>query len=202
MESKTPPPRLSISNLLKLVQPGDVLAYSGTGAFSATIKLVTRCIVSHVSVYYGEGQIAEALSQGIAFSEAKEDLADYEGKVWFLPLSAKVREKFNPDIFQAYCREMLGRKYDMEQAIFSALDIGGSKFDSFHNRESHSSLFCSEFAAGALENAGAIKRVNTSEVTPRDLVRLQIYSGKYWQIRGKGKRIEGYNSIPPRKFRV
>lgn len=45
--------------LLKMLQPGDILFYSGTGFFSRLIKLKTYSEWTHVAVYLGNGMQRE-----------------------------------------------------------------------------------------------------------------------------------------------
>lgn len=90
-----------------------------------------------------------------------------------------------------------GKKYDAPGAILGGLDLISwiaAPMDT-------SKLYCSELAAGALVQSGAIDPINYSEVTPIDLCRLDIYAPEYYQIKGDAKEIVGVNSIHPREVK-
>src|SRR6185295_6353373 len=62
------------------LRPGDILLSSSNGMTSAGIRLMTAAPVSHASIYMGEGQIAEAVGEGIQRRTA-EALLDEESNV-------------------------------------------------------------------------------------------------------------------------
>ena len=202
------------------MKPGDVIAFGGKGNFSEVIKWATRSSVSHVGVIMqsrmiieGEvqkgffNQIIESTSlngfSGVSISRLSDRVNTYEGEMWWLPLSTEIHAKLNPRKFFDWCLHQRGKPYDTPQAVKSALDqldsvpiIGGAT----HNVEDFSSFFCSELVTGALEQGGAIKQINASEVTPIDLCTFNLYSGKYFQLKGTKKLIKGYNMQDPEGF--
>ncbi len=60
--------RLMREFLLRILQPGDVLIYSGTGFFSRLIKLKTGSEWTHVAVYIGNG-LQREFKEGVGAQE-------------------------------------------------------------------------------------------------------------------------------------
>lgn len=205
------------------MKPGDVLAFGGKGHFSDLIKFATASAVSHVGVvlhtkiptdtkdrYFN--QVIESATirgyAGVHISRLRKRIEHYDGEVWWLPLSDEVRNgNFDAEKFYSFLFEQEGKKYDMYQA----LQAGADWFDDAklpfmdsgpgYAEEDFGKFFCSELVAAGLEVAGTVKNVNASEVTPIDLCRWKIYSGKYYQIKGKEGaepiKISRYNSAVP-----
>ncbi len=197
------------------MQPGDVIAFSGKGDFSEIIKWATKSGVSHVGVilqakllvdnqpqagYFN--QIIESTSlngfSGVTISRLSDRFVNYDGEIWWLPLSKTVREKMDLKKFYDFLLHQEHKPYDMHQAVFAGLDV----FDKIpfaeklsRNIEDFSRFFCSELVAAGLEESGGIPRVNASEVTPVDLCMFSIYQEDYYQIKGDAKTIKGYNSV-------
>ena len=207
------------------MQPGDVIAFGGKGHFSEIIKFATRADVSHVGVILQTrvrddqtgrffNQIIESTSlhgfNGVVVSRLSDRVNDYEGELWWLPLSSKTRQtRFDQAAFYDFlflqARER--KPYDMPQAIGSALDVldelpwGGH--GPGYNREDFSKFFCSELVAAAFEVAGTVGPINASEVTPIDLCRWNLYKKTYYRLKGDPqKRISRYNSLDPGQWNV
>ncbi|UJS25282.1 hypothetical protein [Thiothrix winogradskyi] len=199
------------------MKPGDIIAFSGKGNISDIIKWATRSSVSHVAVILhsqvlinGEperdyiNEVIESTSlngfSGVIRSRLSDRLRKYEGEVWWLPLRDAVREKMDLGLFCRFLLDQEGKEYDMPQAVKSSLDaldmlrLAGSVT---YNIEDFAKFFCSELAAAGLEASGAIRSVNSSEVTPVDLCMFSIYQNNYYQIKGDEKDIKGYNSLSP-----
>jgi len=195
------PPRLSYNNLFNKIETGDVLAYSGRGTFSTIIKTITRSAVSHVSIITANKKdlniftIAEAIGKGVTQNSLWYDINLYKGEIWWLPLSRRSKKILNKKKLQEFIESMIGKKYDMEQAIKSVFDFHGKLGD--QNKEDFKALFCSELVAGAEKAGGVLKTVNASEVTPIDLCRFNIFQKNYFQIKGKARAIRGFNSVSP-----
>jgi hypothetical protein len=199
------------------MKPGDIIAFSGKGQFSEVIKWATRASVSHVGVILQskllvgntpqEGffnQVIESTSlngfSGVTISRLSDRVFAYTGEMWWLPLGQAQRDQMDFKKFYNFLLHQNHKPYDMPQAIKSALDatdkvplLGGLT----HNTEDFSRFFCSELAAAGLEAGGAIPPLNASEVTPIDLCMFKIYSGEYYQLKGKEKAIKGYNTLDP-----
>nr|WP_319394899.1 hypothetical protein [uncultured Desulfobacter sp.] len=127
----------------------------------------------------------------------------YNGTMWWLPLSQQSREKLDLKSFTDFLLHSEGKKYDMPQAIKSALDAmdGVSILNLMtYNQEDFASFFCSELAAAALEAGGVIGSINASEVTPIDLCSFNLYASDYYCIKGTRKAITDYSIRSPEKF--
>ncbi len=194
------PATVTIKGALGLARPGDVLAFSGHAAFSKVIKMVTRSSVSHVAIIAAGGKpqpmITEATGQGVILSGMKDAVLNYPGEVWWLKLKRLVRKDVDIAKLVEFLSEHLGKPYDMPQAVKSSLD----KIDALHgplwNKEDFSAFFCSELVAGALEACGVVGSLNASETTPIDVCRFAVYDN-YFQLKGKPRRIRGFNSVDP-----
>lgn len=188
----------SYAKLYQVAQPGDVVAFGGYSTFSKLIKLTTRSCVSHVAIVHskqdGDIKTVEAVNSGVIRSDLREDLREYEGEMWLLPLYDR---RVDIQKMVSYLNGAIGKPYDIGQAALSAIDIFDSTSGVYKNREDLRALFCSELVASALDVAGTLIGVNASEVTPIDLCRFNIYTEGYFQIKGKGRDIRGYNSVEP-----
>ena len=217
--------QISYSEARKRMKPGDVIAFGGKGHFSEIIKFATFSDVSHVGVILQTkisddttdrffNQIIESTSlngfNGVNISRFSDRMDSYDGELWWLPLSKKIREKsFDQKKFFDFLfnQAKLRKKYDMPQAIKSALDALDQLPFGMHgpgyNKEDFSKFFCSELVSAGLEIAGAVGEVNTAEVTPIDLCRWKIYEPKYYQLKGdRNKKISRYNTASPSDWNV
>jgi len=206
------------------MQPGDIIAFSGKGNFSEIIKWVTRSEVSHVGIVFEskvlmnneaqEGKIVDIFESttlyedpvtgknvsGVQKNRMSVRLKYYDGDMWWLPLSEKVRDRLDTRRFINFLLHHEKKEYDLPQAVRSALDtldaapIVGKVT---HNREDFASFFCSELATAALEYSGAISNINSSEVTPIDLCRFELFRSEYFQLKGALKEISGFNTLSP-----
>ena len=193
---------MNYSEARNRMQPGDVLAFSGKGGFSNVIKWRTRSSVSHVGVVlqtsiHGDArifnQIIESTSldgfSGVITSRVSDRLRDYNGQVWWLPLSSEARDEFNEKRFFDWMFGQIGKAYDTKQAVGSAIDW----IPFLKNKEDFNKLFCSELVAGGFEAAGMFD-INSSEVTPIDVCKWKIYEGLY-QLKGDLKEIPQFNTV-------
>jgi len=211
---------INYSDARQLMKPGDVIAFGGKSAFSQIIKLVTFSEVSHVGVIL-KTQIADDNSgqffnqiiestgkKGVSVSRFSQALEDYEGDVWWLPLSDQIRnEQFDVKSFFDFLYHQASSdiSYDLSQALMSAVDIVEKMIwtdvDAGHNKEDFSKFFCSELVAAALEKSNAVDAINASEITPIDLCRWNIYQGDYYLLKGDSdKTISRFNSTPPKAW--
>jgi len=182
--------QLSYDKARKLMLPGSVVAFGGTGFISSVIKDVTNCNVSHVGmilsaqVDFGLSlvQIIESTSigdgfAGVQINRMSDRFMRYDGEVWILPLKEEVRDRMNVINLIDFLIKQKGKEYDTPQAIGSAIDFLPEQ------RENLDKLFCSELIFSALEFSGAIQQGNASEQTPADICKLNIF-GEVCQIKG------------------
>jgi hypothetical protein len=191
-------------NLREHIRTGDVIAFGGKGNFSSIIKRFTRSPVSHVGVclqrtMLGDDsgrfflEIIESTSlrgfSGVVVQRMSEALDNYDGDVWVLQLSEESRTRFSEEAFTQAMFATVGKRYDMAQAIGSAVDVIMPE-----QREDFSKFFCSELVAHGLESAGVLWDVNSSEITPIDLCRMPIFADVYTQVGGSDHTvIPGFN---------
>ena len=175
----------------KLMRPGDVIAFGGDSLLSKAIQTVTKSPVSHVGIIMqteiSDGifvnQIIESNGKkkgntGVQVWRMSERVEEYDGNIWWLPMFVN----FDRKKFIGFCLSQVGKKYDAPQAIGSAIDFLPDQ------QEDLDKLYCSELVAAALENAGILKNINASEMTPADVVNFDIYKAPV-QIKGKLQEI-------------
>jgi len=214
--------QINYSDARKLMKPGDVIAFGGSSAFSKIIKLVTFSEVSHVGILLKTqiadensglffNQIIESTGQkGVSISRFSQQLKDYDGDVWWLPLSEDIRQSdFDINAFFEFLYHQAANNngYDLTQALKSAMDtlekLPWGNNDSVYNAEDFSKFFCSELVAAGLERANAVGTVNASEVTPIDLCRWKIYQGRYYLLKGDAdKKISRFNTASPSDWNI
>jgi hypothetical protein len=204
------------------MQPGDIVAFGGKGAFSDIIKFATASAVSHVGVIFESkvliggdaqaGHIVDVMESttlsykggktisGVQRNRMSDHIEYYDGQIWWLPLSPKLRATLNLAKFIDFLLNQDNKPYDMPQAVLSAIDLTDRATPQgwlTHNKEDFGKFFCSELAVAALEAGGGIKKINASEVTPVDLCNFSIYASDYVQLKGAKKVIKGFNSNNP-----
>ncbi len=203
------------TDIRDLMQPGDIIAFSGKGHFSRAIKQVTEGCVSHVGVILQSklmiddkpqdgyfNQIIESATingfSGVSINRLSERLASYSGEIWWLPLSQQSRAKMDTKAFYDFLLHQESKEYDLPQAIKAGLDM----FDNVpllellsESQEDYARFFCSELVAAGLKAAGVLDNINASEVTPIDLCRLPLFQEGYYQIKGLDKDIAGFNGL-------
>jgi len=167
------------------MKPGDLICFGGMGWVSKLIKWRTRSNISHVGVVanvndkHGRVMVMESTSldgkKGVQMNRLSKRIGDYNGHVWWFPLSERRREKLDVMAFWKFLWAQDGKKYDYLQAPMSAT--------LFWAREDFGRLFCSELVAGAYEAGGILPNVNASEITPDDLAHMRMYKRGYHQIK-------------------
>ena len=217
--------QISYEDARPKMKAGDVIAFGGKGHFSEIIKFATFSGVSHVGTILQTNvtndntkrffnQIIESTSlngfNGVNISRFSDRLETYEGELWWLPLKKSIRKnKFKQKKFFDFLFDQANEriKYDMPQAIKSALDLLDSLPFDLHGpsyaKEDFSKFFCSELVAAGLEKAEAVGSINASEVTPIDLCRWKIFQGTYYQLKGDPKKIiSRFNTASPSDWNV
>ena len=128
------------------LKPGDIVAFSGKGDFSQVIKWATRSQVSHVGVVFESkvlfpegpqpGRVVDIMESttlhtnpktgertaGLQRNRKSLRVEYYDELMWWLPLSEERREVLDLKKFTDFLMHSEGKKYDMPQAIKSALD--------------------------------------------------------------------------------
>lgn len=186
---------------------GNVFAFADDSLISNTITTVTNSSVSHVGIVVeelkGDFLIIEAarFTKGdyvgaILLSERiKQFSRSSGGKIWELELSEVSKNilAHEEENFRWFLYSQLNKDYDLFGAIgagIDALDGIGIK-----NEENSQKMFCSELICFAFKEVGILpKEINSSEVTPIDLCRFNIYQ-ECTQILGEYQEIKDFNSV-------
>ena len=187
------------------MQPGDIIAFAGSSKFSKLIRLATGSNVTHIAIvclseveYHGNTtvEIMESVKEdiscetglpvtGVTRNRLSTKLASYHGDIYWIPLSRQTRTKLDYTAAVNFLMSVTGKPYDMPQAIQSGLDLLDASKWVTYAVEDYSAFFCSELAAAALK-AGRVlgPETNPSEMTPVDLIRLPVFAGTYYQLKG------------------
>jgi hypothetical protein len=128
-------------DIVSIVQPGDVLAFSGQGnVVSDIIRAVTGSIVSHVglilssqstidnrlsSIEGKQPQLIESVAvggfKGVTVTNLIDRCIYYPGLIWYLPLRADLQKKVDSKKLDYWLVQQEGKRYDAWGAIESAL---------------------------------------------------------------------------------
>lgn len=190
--------------------PGDVIAFSGRGLVSSLIKLGTRHPVSHVGIVFHSGTLSRKdrayqvllieaiLSGGVTISRLSEVVRTYPGQVWWLPLSAFVRESCDPLALMDTLLGLQDRRYDFWQALVAPLAAIVRPGSSWNARQALKRLFCSELVAQGLKAAGILPaNLSIRAMTPAAVCRLSIYGENCYQLKGQTQAVPGWNTWYP-----
>lgn len=179
------------------LKTGDLIAFSGNHKFSKVIKWYTNSIYSHVGMVirtnmgngFGDSVlIIESTTdtsfrdflnretiRGVQLNWLSKRASSYDGEVYWCPLINDL-DTSSKNKMESWLRETHDKKtpYDDIQIWGAGIDI----FDIiFENKPDDNSLFCSELVAKALIIAGLLdSNVNPSELTPKDIVDLNLFS--------------------------
>jgi hypothetical protein len=172
------------------LQPGDILLSSANGMTSMGIRMLTLSPVSHASLYTGDGQVAEAVGEGIRRRSVAALLAEESTVVAFR--HPGVREE-HLEKMRGFVAETVGTRYNyvgvMLQAPFSverrlcelpltpslmrdfcvqgmgAVQLGLGRSDRF---------FCSQFVLEAYRRAGLpLTETDPRFLSPADLLHMR-----------------------------
>jgi cell wall-associated NlpC family hydrolase len=172
------------------LQPGDILLTSARSIMSVGIQLVTLAPVSHAAVYLGDGQIAEAVGQGVQARSLDKVLAQEAIVVAFrhpkadAATTARVRE---------FAMQKVGTRYNQLGVVLHApfaierrmceLPLVPSMVREFCTRgvaavqmgvSSNDRFFCSQFVLEAYKQAGLpITSADPRWVSPADILHMR-----------------------------
>ncbi len=208
-----------LSDVAEQMRPGDIIAFSGKTRFSRLIRLATRSIVSHVGIIHAAGRSVDLIESvtfeqdcitgedidGVWLNHIKKRVDNYAGMIWWLPLNEAARFRLNQKKMIDFLKTTYGKSYDMPQAIKAVVDLIEENpfFDlSTYNHEDFDAFFCSELATAALRAGEVIDQINPSEVTPVNLCSFNIFSDDYYQLRGRRKELDEFNTLDPEGFGI
>ena len=127
---------LKVLDIVSMVQPGDILAFSGQGNIvSDLVRTATGSIVSHVGIVLSsqssidgkpvQPKIIESTSlggfQGVTVTDLIMRATYYPGFIWYLPLRLDLQKKVDPKKLEYWLLQQKGKQYDTWGAIESAL---------------------------------------------------------------------------------
>ncbi len=207
--------RANYADVRDRMKPGDIIAFGGNCIMSDVFKWITRSCVSHSGVVLQTKLMIDDTPQAGIFNEIMESteykgfmgvqrnrlsqvIKDYDGNVWWLPLSAATREKLDLKKFFDFLIHQEGKPFDLA-------DSAELMFKTFIHqqpdiREDFSKFFCSELVVAGLEAGNVLPPIDSSDITPADLCKFGIYSGDYYQLKGNNRKIKKYNSRDPESF--
>jgi hypothetical protein len=178
------------------VKVGDVFASDGKTAFSDLIKFRTGSPYSHVAICIGFHQIIPGQPKSLLMCEStmtvskKDDisgevikgvqihkissrLALSKSKFWWVPLKQPLSQMQEVVMMQWLFKKHSNKtKYDTRQAIGCAIDWWDAL--GFRNEPDFDKLFCSELVSRAFQIAKVIQFCNASEMSPDDVVGLDV----------------------------
>jgi hypothetical protein len=181
---------MDYENVRFKMKTGDVIAFSGKGAFSNLIKWRFGADVSHVAIVYSEevgsfGRVvlivesttlttlADAqtgeLVKGVQMHFLSKRLGSYDGDAWWVPLKKPLSEQGERKMC-SWLRKTHDQRipYDTAQAIGAGIDFWDGILE---NDPDFSKLFCSELVARALQIAGVVDGdINPSETAPSEVL--------------------------------
>ena len=139
------------------LQVGDLIVSTTTAWISERIRTQTRAPVSHVAIYLGDGQVIEAIGQGVSIHSLDQALADdyYAAAFRVDGLTDAARTALD-----RWLRSQVGRRYDL-RAIVSLLR--------YQNPEQ---WYCSELVFFAFEHIGMPLVPAASRSVPGDVLRI------------------------------
>ena len=165
------------------VRPGDILAFSGHGIVSETIKIATGSHVSHIGIVLDAGPCAMLIEstsiggfRGVTEGPLVERGGQYDGSAWWLPLRDRFIGLQKKQHLRAWLDSQAHKRYDTWGAVGAGLrlHLGAAQ-----------EWFCSELAAAALQHIGVLPvELDASLVRPCDIVRMPIFTAEYYQIKG------------------
>lgn len=120
-------------------------------------------------------EIQQKTGNGMQAHNIDERIEQYGGKVWHYPLSRALRPLESRRL-TAFLFKHLGRNYDAIGAI-RAGGVGFSWLESRLRQEDLSSLFCSEYCAGAHKHIDILDTHSASRWSPNLLTRVERRRG-------------------------
>ncbi len=213
-KNKVFPLAINYQNIRHELDTGDIVIFGGHYRLSKLIRLWTRFPASHVGMIIRDGtriRFVEASEgdmyperEGVIVNYFSNSIPFYKGDIWIARLSSEIRTEKRLDVEKTdqFLMDQVGKRFDYEQMKKAGLDffdrIGITK-----NKEKSDKFFCSELVAAALKNAGILPQsVNTSEISPADIIKLRIFNPVYYQIKAynhKAVKLPGFNTVDPLK---
>lgn len=203
------PVSVSYQNIRDKLDTGDVVIFGGQYRMSKMIRLVTRFPASHVALIIREdnrNSFIEASEgdmyperEGVIISQFSNSIPFYKGDIWIARLNADIRERANIEAMKLFLKEQVGKGYDYKNMPKAGFDLLDPISSITRSEENSSQMFCSELVAGGLKAAGILPNsINTSEVSPADIIKYKIFESTYYQIKAfdyKAIKLPGFNTV-------
>lgn len=189
---------------------GDMIAYGGTGFLSRAIEVVTGSVLSHMAmvvapelttagnpdreIFITESTITPG-QNGPQINPLRESVAVYPGKVWWLPLSDRIRSFLNFDDMWALMLKKIGpdRYNVLELGKYLARYVPGVNMIPWLYRVDPGYEVCEEYLCMLLA-AGGLPGLNPAVMPPQKGAELKIYREAV-QLVGVPTRIRSFNSV-------
>jgi uncharacterized protein YycO len=175
---------------ISALESGDILLSAGKGITTYGIKLFTTSPVSHAALYVGQGDIIEAVGQGVRRRSLMESLEEESVVVAFRAASVKAEQARR---IVEFAEAQVGKKYNhmgvILQAPFSLerrvceLPVIPSRVRDFCLRGvasiqlgavSDKTFFCSQFLLEAYRYAGVpITDADPRWISPADILHMR-----------------------------
>ncbi len=169
---------------------GDIIVTTRNGPISRAIRLATSAQVSHAILYVGDGQVVEAIGDGVTLRSLADALAGTTVAVAFrdaqlTPEQAlKVRDYAGLQLGKPFNALGLVRQggFQLDRAVFCSGKTG-SDYDQCVNwvgnvnlgKGSDDSFFCSQLVVASFESAGApLTSTPPNWSSPSDLAELAM----------------------------
>lgn len=172
------------------LQTGDIIVSTTNEFVSKAIRRVTGQPISHSIIYIGDGQIVEAVSDGVILRSIGEALADAIVAVAFRKPSITPTQAME---VRDYAGQQLNKVYDrlgiFRQVLFQLARLAfcsgktGNEYSQCVNwvgrvnlgSESNDQFFCSELVIAAFEQAGvSLVATQPHWNTPGDIASLHL----------------------------
>jgi len=154
------------------LQPADIIVSTTRATVSGVIRVGTRSVVSHATLYAGSGSVIEAIGQGVVSRSLEDALADDALAVAYrspdLPSSVA-------NAIIKYAAAQIGTPYSIAGAVLSsdpiACRLAGPRPASF---------FCSQLVIRAYEQGGRpLTSIPAQCVTPDELATIATRALRY-----------------------
>lgn len=201
--------RANYTNIRARIRPCDIIGFNGRGPISWAIRTGSG-IPTHLALVatplharQHRVELIESTSLklpgmrrkiGVQRTYLSDRLRDYKGEIWWFPLSDWASQLSSQPILENILSKYLGASYDFWQVIREGWSCVLPHL--FPVRESAKYLYCSELVAFVLQDLGILpEEINASVVSPSELIRMNVFSGTYYQLTGKYKLVPGYNTL-------
>lgn len=197
------------------VLPGDVIAFLGDNPMSKAIQWAGgRSGVSHVGIIVEAGTAAREpqftessvhvddnkVTYRVEVSSLRLSVDDYKGAVWWLPIDAAPRARFDTDSFGQFISGAIGQAFDFPGGLHVvSRDLQQQIIREHAPVEVQAQLqkgyCCSVLVANALRQAAVVPVGDPNNASPGDVCSWNIYGPDYYLLKGDAE-IRIYNARP------